>query len=110
MELGDGAKIALEPGGIVRVDAATVRMLRNAGDEEAVYVVVGGADGYVGRDGRLPEGETQRARQSAPPAGAGPRGAPSPASRRSPWLSPWPPRPSPPPRPAGPWTDARRPR
>ena len=52
--------VALEPGGVVRVDAATVRMLRNTGDEDAVYVVVGGADGYVGRDGRLPEGETER--------------------------------------------------
>ena len=28
--------------------------------EEAVYVVVGGKDGYVGRDGKLAEGETHR--------------------------------------------------
>src|SRR4051794_8005118 len=65
MEFGDGGRVALEPGGVVRVDAATVRMLRNTGDEDAVYVVVGGADGYVGRDGRLPEGETQRVRQTS---------------------------------------------
>ena len=65
MELGDGAKITLEPGGVVRVDAATVRMLRNTGDEDAVCVVVGGADGYVGRDGRLPEDDAERARQSS---------------------------------------------
>jgi uncharacterized cupin superfamily protein len=51
MEFGDGETVALEPGGVVRVDPATVRMLRNTGDEDAVYVVVGGADGYVGRDG-----------------------------------------------------------
>jgi len=25
--------------------------------EQAVYVVVGGKDGYVGRDGKMPEGE-----------------------------------------------------
>jgi mannose-6-phosphate isomerase-like protein (cupin superfamily) len=65
MEFGDGAKLALEPGGVVRVDAATVRMLRNTGDEDAIYVVVGGAGGYVGRDGRLPEGETRRVRQTS---------------------------------------------
>jgi len=65
MEFGDGGKVVLEPGGVVRVDAATVRMLRNIGDEDAVYVVVGGADGYVGRDGRLPEDETERVRQTS---------------------------------------------
>ena len=30
------------------------------GDGDAVYVVVGAKDGYVGRDGRLAEGETSR--------------------------------------------------
>lgn len=65
MEFGDGGSVALGPGGVVRVDAATVRMLRNTGDEDAVYVVAGGDGGYVGRDGRLPEGETERHRQSA---------------------------------------------
>jgi hypothetical protein len=30
------------------------------GGEPALYVIAGGKDGYVGRDGRLPEGETQR--------------------------------------------------
>jgi quercetin dioxygenase-like cupin family protein len=65
MEFGDGSRVALEPGGVVRVDAATVRQIRNTGDEDAVYVVVGGDGGYVGRDGRLPEGETERARPTA---------------------------------------------
>ena len=61
MEFGDGSTHALEPGGLAWVDAATVRKVRNLSDsEEAVYVVVGGKDGYVGRDGRQPEGETQR--------------------------------------------------
>ncbi len=62
MEFGDGGSIALAPGSVVRVDPATVRMLRNTGDEDAVYVVAGGEGGYVGRDGRLPEGETERDR------------------------------------------------
>src|SRR3954470_6713992 len=70
IEFGDGGRVELGPGGVARVDAATVRRLRNAGDEDAVYVVVGGADGYVGRDGRLPEDETERVRQSSPAAGA----------------------------------------
>jgi hypothetical protein len=36
-----------------------VRRVRNIGEEDAIYLVVGGKDGYVGRDGRLPEGETR---------------------------------------------------
>jgi quercetin dioxygenase-like cupin family protein len=49
----------LGPGGFARVDPSTVRQLRNVSDtEDAVYVAVGGAGGYVGRDGLLPEGET----------------------------------------------------
>ncbi len=58
IEFGDGTTHELGPGGLARVDASTVRRLRNLSDsEDAVYVVVGGKDGYVGRDGRLPEGE-----------------------------------------------------
>jgi uncharacterized cupin superfamily protein len=54
---GDGGTQTLGPGGFARVDPATVRSLRNTSDsEDAVYVCVGGADGYVGRDGLLPEG------------------------------------------------------
>jgi hypothetical protein len=35
------------------------RKVRNLSDsEDAVYLVIGGKDGYVGRDGRVPEGET----------------------------------------------------
>jgi quercetin dioxygenase-like cupin family protein len=56
-EFGDGSKHVLGPGGVARVDPATVRGMRNVGDEDAVYVIAGGKDGYVGRDGRLPEGE-----------------------------------------------------
>lgn len=57
---GDGSTHELGPGGMARVDASTVRKIRNNGDGDCVYVVVGGKDGYVGRDGRLPEGETSR--------------------------------------------------
>jgi quercetin dioxygenase-like cupin family protein len=60
-EFGDGSTHVLGPGGVARVDPSTVRRIRNVSDEEdAVYVIAGGKDGYVGRDGRLPEGETSR--------------------------------------------------
>jgi quercetin dioxygenase-like cupin family protein len=57
IEFGDGSKHLLEPGGMAWVAPEAVRQLRNHGPEDAVYVIVGAADGYVGRDGRLPEGE-----------------------------------------------------
>lgn len=61
MEFGDGSTHELREGGIAWVDAPTVRKVRNLSDsEEAVYVIVGGKGGYVGRDGRQPEGETSR--------------------------------------------------
>ncbi len=61
IEFGDGTSHELEPGGMAWVAASTVRRLRNLSDsEDAVYVIVGGKDGYVGRDGRQPEGETRR--------------------------------------------------
>jgi uncharacterized cupin superfamily protein len=66
IRFGDGQSHRLGPGGIARVDASTERSLRNAGDEDAVIVVAGGKDGYVGRDGR-PGGETQH----GGPPGAG---------------------------------------
>ena len=61
MEFGDGSRHVLEPGGVARVDAATVRLVENVGTDDAVFVVVGGKDGYVGRDGRRPEGESRSA-------------------------------------------------
>jgi quercetin dioxygenase-like cupin family protein len=65
-EFGDGTNHVLGPGGLARVDAATVRKIKNVGDDDAVYVIAGGKDGYVGRDGRMPEGE-QRSQASGPP-------------------------------------------
>jgi uncharacterized cupin superfamily protein len=51
----DGAKQTLGPGGLARVDAPTVRSLRNTSPaDEAVYLCVGGEGGYVGRDGQVP--------------------------------------------------------
>jgi uncharacterized cupin superfamily protein len=49
---GDGSTHVLGPGGVARVDARTHRGIRNAGDGDAIVVVAGGKDGYVGRDGR----------------------------------------------------------
>jgi quercetin dioxygenase-like cupin family protein len=60
-EFGDGSTQRLGSGGLAWVDAPTHRKVRNLSDsEDAVYVVVGGKDGYVGRDGKLAEGETHR--------------------------------------------------
>jgi quercetin dioxygenase-like cupin family protein len=60
-EFGDGSSQELEPGGAIRVSAPTHRRVRNLSDsEEAVYLVVGGKDGYVGRDGKLAPGEEHR--------------------------------------------------
>ncbi len=58
---GDGSVHHLSPGGIAWVDAPTHRKVRNLSDmEDAVYVVVGAKDGYVGRDGNLAPGEEHR--------------------------------------------------
>jgi mannose-6-phosphate isomerase-like protein (cupin superfamily) len=53
---GDGRSFRLGEGGLARVDASTVRGVRNPTDGESVYVIVGGKDGYVGRDGKTAEG------------------------------------------------------
>ena len=58
MTFDDDSVHLLGPGGLARVDAATVRKIKNVGDAPAIYLVVGGKGGYVGRDGKLPEGET----------------------------------------------------
>lgn len=56
----DAQKHVLGPGGLARVDASTVRQVRNASEtEEAVFLCVGGEGGYVGRDGKRPDGYEQ---------------------------------------------------
>jgi len=64
MEFGDGSVERLEEGSLARVDASTVRRLRNVGETDAVYLCAGGKGGYVGRDGRMPEGEEARVRRA----------------------------------------------
>ncbi len=54
-EFGDGSERTLGPGGLARVDAKTLRKLRNHGEQEALYICFGGKDGYVGRDGVMPD-------------------------------------------------------
>ncbi|MDQ6835336.1 MAG: cupin domain-containing protein [Actinomycetota bacterium] len=57
VRFGDGSTHNLSPGGMARVDAATHRGLRNVGNEEAIVLVAGGKDGYVGRDGQPGDGD-----------------------------------------------------
>ena len=68
MEFGDGSVHRLEEGSFARVDAATIRKVRNVGETDAVYLCAGGKDGYVGRDGRAPDGD---AHASGPPGAGG---------------------------------------
>ncbi|MGI8439879.1 MAG: cupin domain-containing protein, partial [Thermoleophilaceae bacterium] len=39
---GDESRHVLGPGGLARVDAATLRQMRNVGEGDAIYVVAGG--------------------------------------------------------------------
>ena len=58
IEFGDGYRAA--PGRGLPSRAWTpprTRKIRNPGEVEAVYLIAGGKDGYIGRDGRVPEGE-----------------------------------------------------
>ena len=70
MEFGDGSVQRLSAGAMARVDAATVRKIRNTGDVDAVYLCAGGKGGYIGRDGRVRPGEEQRV---SPIGGSGER-------------------------------------
>lgn len=62
MEFGDGSREQVTEGAFVRVDAPTPRRIHNRGEVDAVYVIVGGKDGYVGRDGQAPAGQESRVR------------------------------------------------
>ena len=48
----DGTTHLLGPGGLAWAAPHTVRQLKNVGEGPAVYVAIGGKDGYVPRDGR----------------------------------------------------------
>ena len=54
-DISDGTTHTLGPGGLARVDAPVHRAIKNVGETDATYVVVGAKGGYVGRDGREPE-------------------------------------------------------
>jgi quercetin dioxygenase-like cupin family protein len=56
MQFGDGSSHRLREGSFARVDAATVRRIEILGPGDTVYVVAGGKGGYVGYDGKTPEG------------------------------------------------------
>lgn len=62
MVFGDGSVQRLPEGTFARVDAQTVRKIRNVSEDQAIYLCAGGKDGYIGRDGHLAENE-QRASQ-----------------------------------------------
>jgi mannose-6-phosphate isomerase-like protein (cupin superfamily) len=57
IEFADGSRERLQAGSFARVDAPTMRRLRNVGGEDAIYVCVGAKSGYVGRDAYVPEGD-----------------------------------------------------
>jgi mannose-6-phosphate isomerase-like protein (cupin superfamily) len=62
VEVGDEVR-ELGPGGLFHVESTRPRRVSNASeDEELVLLVVGAADGYVGRDGQLvdPERDLER--------------------------------------------------
>ena len=48
-----GESRELGPGGLFHAPATTHRRLSNAGDDDAIVLVVGGKGGYVERDGHL---------------------------------------------------------
>jgi mannose-6-phosphate isomerase-like protein (cupin superfamily) len=65
IEFDDGKGFRLGPGGVARVDAPVARKISNSGEGDATYVIVGAEGGYVGRDGKLPEGEQRLATPGA---------------------------------------------
>jgi mannose-6-phosphate isomerase-like protein (cupin superfamily) len=67
----DGDTFEVGEGGLVHVQAASVRKVSNPADEELVLLVVGGKGGYVGRDGQLVNPEDLARRQSFGSGGSG---------------------------------------
>lgn len=51
----DGTAVTLTEGGLARVSAKTPRRVKNVGEVDAVFLIVGGKDGYVGRDAHVYE-------------------------------------------------------
>ena len=65
----DGEEFDLGPGGVVYVESTTPRKVNNRSDEDLVMLVVGGKEGYVGRDGQLVNVERDLPRRQAFTAG-----------------------------------------
>jgi mannose-6-phosphate isomerase-like protein (cupin superfamily) len=61
----DGEEFEVGPGGVVHVESTTPRKVTNSSDNELVMLVVGGKDGYVGRDGQLVDVERDLPRRQA---------------------------------------------
>jgi mannose-6-phosphate isomerase-like protein (cupin superfamily) len=61
----DGEVRELGPGSLVHVESMTPRKFSNAGDDDLVVLVIGGKDGYVGRDGHLVDPERDLERRKA---------------------------------------------
>ncbi len=59
----DGERL-VEAGGLVHVDSTTPRSVGNAGDGDLVLLIVGGAGGYVERDGHLVDPDDLAKRQA----------------------------------------------
>ena len=60
IEIGFRGRVETGPprGRSARIDASTVRSIRNASEtDDAQYLAIGAEGGYVGRDGMAPEGE-----------------------------------------------------
>jgi quercetin dioxygenase-like cupin family protein len=61
IEFDDGTEHVLDAGGVARVAPDTARRIRNLDDSaESVFLAVGAAGGYVGRDGVQVDGENPR--------------------------------------------------
>src|SRR5436305_463667 len=67
---GDGTTHVVGAGGLVRVSPATHRGMTNVGQDDAIVIVAGGKDGYVGRDGQPGEGGSTSGPPRAPPQDA----------------------------------------
>ena len=53
VDIDGGESRELGAGGFAHVESTTPRQVTNVGSDDLVLVVIGGKDGYVGRDGQL---------------------------------------------------------
>ena len=63
VEVGDDVR-EIGEGGLVHVESTTPRRISNVGDGDLVLLIVGGKDGYVGRDGHLVHAEDLEKRKA----------------------------------------------